>query len=143
MLRQWSETGAALVGIVLGNVGFAASQDFPSRPIRIIALPPGSGTDFEARLIASAISGPLGQPVIIENRVNVIGAETVARAQPDGYTMLNTGPSMWTAPLLQKMSYDPVKDFSPISLVSSEPVVLTVHSALGVKSIKELIALAK
>jgi tripartite-type tricarboxylate transporter receptor subunit TctC len=134
---------AGLGALSVVTVAPAASQSFPNKPIRILALPPGSGTDFEARLIASAISGPLGQPVIIENRPNVLGAELVARAQADGYTMLNTGASMWTAPLLQSMNYDPVKDFAPISLVSSEPMVLTVPPALGVKSVRDLIAYAK
>ena len=99
MLMRYGVFGSVLAGVLTVNIQFTSAAEFPARPIRILALPPGSGTDQEGRLIAHGISGPLGQPVIIENRAGVIGAETVARAQPDGYTLLNTGPSMWTAPL--------------------------------------------
>ena len=97
-----------------------------------------------ARLIAQGISGPLGQPVVVENRPPFITTETVAKAPPDGYSMLLNGSIVWVLPLLQKnVPWDPLRDFSPLTLVSSAPLTLVVHPSLPVKSVKELIALAK
>jgi tripartite-type tricarboxylate transporter receptor subunit TctC len=84
----------------------------------------------------------MGQQVIVDNRGNFAG-EVVIRAQPDGYTMLLDGPSLWLIPLLQRVSYDPVKDFAPVTIAVKAPNVLVVHPALPVSSVKELIALAK
>src|SRR5687767_3855873 len=88
----------------------ASAQDFPSRHLRIVTTPPGGGADFGARLIAQGLStSNLGQQVIVDNRASGIHSETVARAQPDGYTLLFDGAYFWIAPLLQKMPYDPIK----------------------------------
>jgi tripartite-type tricarboxylate transporter receptor subunit TctC len=124
-------------------VGDVFGQDYPTKSIRVVTSGLGGGNDFKARLIAQGITGYLGQQVIVDNRPNVIPNEIVARAAPDGYTLLLNGNPMWTQPLLEKTSYDPVKDFSPITLVSTEPSVLVVHPSLPVKSVRELIALAK
>src|SRR5438105_5041065 len=94
------------------------------------------------RLIAQGISGALGQPVIVENR-GVDGIELVASAPPDGYTLLIFGAPFWTAPLLGKTAYDPVRDFAPITLATTSPLVLVVDPSLPVNSVDELIALAK
>jgi tripartite-type tricarboxylate transporter receptor subunit TctC len=97
-------------------------------------------------LIGQAISGPLGQEVIVENRGGaggLIAIESVAKAPPDGYALLLYSNGMWTLPLMQKVPYDPIKDFSPITLAVRAPSILVVHPSLPVHSVKELIALAK
>ena len=132
------------VGLIpLGAVSVAA-QDYPSKPIRIAAGNPGGGNDFAARVIAQGISGPLGQPVIVENRGQIaLSAEVVARAPPDGYTLFVAGASLWITQLLQKTSYDVMRDFSPLSTISRDVFIVAVHPSLPVKSIKDLITLAK
>ena len=131
------------VGLLELAPGTVSGQDFPNKPIRIVTAAAGGGSDTTARLIAQGISGPLGQPVIVENRPTFVAIETVAKAPPDGYTLLVTGASFWINPLLQKLSYDAVRDFAPISLISREVFILAVHPSMPVKSVKELIALAK
>jgi len=123
--------------------GVASGQDYPNRSIRIIAGPAGGGGDFQARTIAQGITGALGQPVVIENRPNNLLGEIASKAPPDGYTVLLTGGSLWSQPFLLNVSYDPVKDFAPITLIERSPSLLVVHPSLPVKSVKELIALAK
>jgi tripartite-type tricarboxylate transporter receptor subunit TctC len=124
--------------------GAACGQNYPNRSIRIVTSPAGSGIDFQTRLIAQGISGPLGQPVIVENRPSgVIPGQIVAKALPDGYTMLYAGGNLMIQPLLEKTPYDPVKDFSPITIGTRAPSLLVVTSTLPVKSVKDLIALAK
>jgi tripartite-type tricarboxylate transporter receptor subunit TctC len=122
----------------------SSGQAYPNKPVRIVATEPGGNGDFIARLIAQGISGVLGQPVIVENRAGMIGGETVAKAPPDGYTLICNGGGLWLAPFVRdKVPYDPVRDFSPITLTHRAPVLIVVHPSLPVKSIKELIALAK
>jgi tripartite-type tricarboxylate transporter receptor subunit TctC len=96
-----------------------------------------------ARVVAQGISGPLGQQVIVDNRGDRIAQEIVAKAAPDGYTFHVTGTGFWVEPLLRKLSYDPVRDFSPITLATMSPNILLVHPSFPAKSVKELIALAK
>ena len=121
-----------------------AAEDFPNRHLRIVTTPPGGGADFGARLIAQGLStSSLGQQVIVDNRASGVHSETVAKAQPDGYTLLFDGSYFWISPLLQKMQYDPIKDFAPISLTNTAPSILVVHPSMPVKSVAELIALAK
>jgi tripartite-type tricarboxylate transporter receptor subunit TctC len=124
--------------------GHATAQGFPSRDVHIIVSSVGGSSDGIARQIAPGMSELLGQPVVVDNRagVNVTG-EIVEHAPPDGYTLLLIGESFWIAPFLQKMPYDPVADFAPIALTVSTPAVLVVHSSLPVKSVKDLIDLAK
>src|SRR3954469_8957357 len=94
-----------------------APAAYPLKPVRILTGEPGGGNDFSARLIASGISGPLGQQVIVDNRAGV-GPEIVARSAPDGYTLLLYSETLWTRPLMRTMPFDPVHDFAPISLVA-------------------------
>jgi len=119
------------------------AQEYPSKPIRIITSPAGGGNDFPARIVARGVSGPLGQQVIVDNRPTVLIGDLVAKAPPDGYTLLVSGSPHWIGPLIEKTSYDPIRDFSPISLLDRAPVVLVVHPSMPVKSVKHLIALAK
>jgi tripartite-type tricarboxylate transporter receptor subunit TctC len=131
---------AALVAVA----GFASGEDYPSKSIRIVAPGVGGSGDFVSRLIAQGISGPLGQQVIVDNKpTGVIQAEAVYKAAPDGYTLLVAGGSVWIFPLLRKTVYDVVRDFSPITMVERAPLLLAVHASLPVKSVKELIELAK
>ncbi|MBI4191497.1 MAG: tripartite tricarboxylate transporter substrate binding protein [Betaproteobacteria bacterium] len=129
--------------MVLG-AGAVFGQDYPNKPIRIVTGTAGGGLDFAARLMASGLVSSMGQQVIIENRGFVMAPPTVAKARPDGYTLLFFGSPFWLAPLMRTdLSYDPVKDFSPITLAVTSPDILVVHPSLPVKSVKELIALAK
>ena len=125
--------------------GSAAGQNFPSKPIRMLASGVGGGGDFGSRLIAQGLTASLGQQVVVENRGGsaIIPAQIVAQAPPDGYTLLSYASTIWLLPYLQSVPYDPVKDFSPITLAVSSPNILVVHPSLSVRSVKELIALAK
>ena len=131
------------VTMMLLSAGVAHGQDYPNKLIRIITSPAGGDNDFIARIIGQSISSPLGQPVVIENRPTPLAVESVAKALPDGYTLLLAGGQLTITPLLRKTSYDAVRDFAPITLPGSSPLILVVHPSLPVKSVRELIALAK
>lgn len=134
--------GALCSGLLV--LGAAWAQDYPNRPVRIYANAAGGTFDWMARVMAKGLTGPLGQPVIVDNRPgNVIPAEIVSKAPPDGYSVLSHGQALAVGALLQKMRYDPLADFAPISMTASAPLVVVVHPSLPVKSIKELIALAR
>ncbi len=137
--------GMILVALIMAT-GVVYGQNYPTRPIRIVTSLAGGGNDLAARFIAQGMvaGGSLGQNVIVENRAtNVIG-EVVARASPDGYTLILGGGALWLAPFLRdNLRYDPIKDFTPISLAVSTPNVLVVHPSLPTNSVKEFIALAK
>jgi tripartite-type tricarboxylate transporter receptor subunit TctC len=121
----------------------AAAQDFPNKPLRIVTTAPGGASDAAARLLALGVTGPLGQQVIVDNRSGgVFAVEYVEKAQPDGYTVLLYANSMWIAPFMQEVSYDPIRDFAPITLAAISPNMLVVHPAVAANSVKELIALA-
>jgi tripartite-type tricarboxylate transporter receptor subunit TctC len=124
------------------------AQTFPTRPVRIIVgYPPGGTVDFMARIVAGKLSEPLGQQVLVDNRPGggtVIGTEIVAKAPPDGHTLLMANIAFGANPALHaKLPYDTLKDFSPVSLVALLPSFLVVHPSLPVHSVKELVALAK
>ena len=124
--------------------GIVSGQTYPTKPVRILTSAPGGTSDFTSRIVAQGLTASLGQPVIVDNRAGGVAiAEPVSKATPDGYTLLIDGATMWVPPLMQKMPYDPVSDFAPISLIVSLPNVLVVHPSLPVKSVKELISLAK
>ncbi len=136
--------GMLLFSVMILIAGVASGQSYPTKPIRIFTFGVGGASDFTARLIAQGITGPLGQPVVVENRpTGVIPGDIVAKAPPDGYSLLVVGGTFWNGPLLQATPYDPIRDFSPITLANRSPLFVTVHPSLPVKSIKELIALAK
>jgi len=127
----------------------AAAQGYPEKPVRmIVPFPAGGGSDTAGRAIAQRLSERLGQPVVVENRVGAagsIGAEFAARAPADGYTILLGSTSELTQyPLVnRKIRYDPVRDFIPISMVGTIPLVLVVHSSLPANSVADLIRLAR
>ncbi len=134
-----------LIALTLACAAAAQAQNYPSRPVRIETGGPGSNGDFASRVLGQVVSPALGQPVVVENRTSgIILGDTVAKAAPDGYTLLVTGSSFWLAPFLEKnVSWDPVRDFVPISLMASSPNLIVVHPSVPVKSVKELVALAK
>lgn len=143
MLKRCFLLCVAAIGLAALGAGTASSQDYPNKTIRIITSPAGGGNDFPARLIARAISVPLGQQVVVDNRPTILIADIVAKAAPDGYTLLVTGSAHWIGPLLDKTTYDPIKDFATITLVDRAPSILVVHPSMPVKSVKQFIALAK
>ena len=121
------------------------AQSFPKKPIRLVASGVGGGGDFTARLIANGLTPRLGQPVIVDNRPGgLVPGEIVAKAQPDGHTLMFVGLVIWLSPYMREtMPFDPVRDFAPITLGVVIPNVLVVHPGVRVTSVPELIALAK
>src|SRR5262245_14317385 len=111
--------GILAVALIHAGVGPLSGQEYPQKPIRVIASGAGGGTDFSARLVAQALSGTIGQQVIVENRGDNIAQESVAKAPADGYTVLVTGSGFWITPLLQKTPYDPIRDFAPVTLMTT------------------------
>lgn len=124
-----------------------AQAPWPAKPLRmLIALAPGGGVDTTGRVLAQKMSERWGQPVVVENRPGAGGAlatETLARAAPDGYTMLTNSSGVAITPSLIKLGYDPRKDITPVSLAVISPGVMVVHPSLPVRSVKEFIAFAK
>jgi tripartite-type tricarboxylate transporter receptor subunit TctC len=136
--------GAAVLGVAVIGSSAAFGQSYPSKPLRIVTSEPGGGVDFMARLLAQELAGPLGQTIVVDNKPSgVIPGDTVAKATPDGYTLLVFGNTLWVGPLLGHTPYDPVRDFAPVIMTSRSPNVLVVHPSLAAKSVGELIALAK
>ncbi|MGZ5138247.1 MAG: Bug family tripartite tricarboxylate transporter substrate binding protein, partial [Burkholderiales bacterium] len=130
------------------TAAYALAAEYPAKVVRIITpFPPGGSVDVAARLIGAELSKPLGQQVVIDNRTGasgIIGTELAKNAAPDGYTLLvNTLPFVTNQFAYDKVPYDPISDFAPISLLCSVASVLVAHPALPVNSMKDLIALAR
>jgi tripartite-type tricarboxylate transporter receptor subunit TctC len=139
---------AAALAAVSTAVSLAQAQSYPEKPIRVIVgLAPGGATDIMARTLAPALSEELGQPVVIDNRPGAagsIGAAIAAKAPPDGYTLFIASSSFTAnAVLQQNQSFDPLRDFEPITNIASAPFLLVARPSLPVSSVHELIALAK
>ncbi len=133
---------ATFLVTILG-AGWVSAQTYPYRPIRVLTATIGGGSDIVARIIGGEISGPLGQSIVIDNKPTIVAPEVVAKATPDGYTLLILANVTWNTSLVRKLSYDPVKDLAPITMAAKYPSVIVVHPSLGVSSVKELIAMAK
>ena len=130
--------------MLLSGVAGANAAEYPVKPLRIVTSEAGGGNDVPARIVAQGLTLALGQQVVIENRPSgVVPAEIVAKAAPNGYTLLFYNNALWTAPLIQATPYDMLRDFTPVSAVARAVNVLTVNSALPAKSVADLIALAK
>ncbi len=130
------------------TAGFARADDYPSRPIRVIVpFSPGGAVDGPMRLVAQELGKRLGQPVIVENKPGAgatIGTDVVAKAAPDGYTLLLASQTnAISATLYPKLAFDPVEDFVPISLLGREPGVIVVHPSLPVESLADFVAYAR
>ncbi len=135
----WSMTAC-----MAGGIGQALAQTYPDKPLRIVTAAPGGGIDFTARLLAQGLTERLKQQVIVDNRGGTnIAPQTVAKGNPDGYTLLVHNNTVWISPLLDNVPYDPDKELAPITLTSRSPNILVVHPSLGVNTVKELIARAK
>lgn len=139
---------AVLCAALLGGAAAATAQNYPTRPVRLVVpSSPGGGTDITARILAPKLSDALGQQVVVENRPGagtMIGGEVVARAAPDGHTLLMGISTLAINPAMyKKVPYDAIKDFAPISQAVSLPNILVTHPSLPVKTVKELIAFAK
>ena len=138
-IAAWMITVATMVF----STGMASGQSYPNKLVRIITSEPGGGLDFAARVIAPGLSDRLGQQVIVDNRGR-LASETAVKAPPDGYTILLNGSVHWLMPFLRdNVPWDPVKDFLPITWIAGSPNIIVVHPSLPVRSVKELIALAK
>jgi tripartite-type tricarboxylate transporter receptor subunit TctC len=141
---------AAMV-FVAGWIAQAFAQnaaDYPSRPIRIIVpVAPGGNVDIVARTVAAELAKSMGQSVIVENRpsaASILGTQAVAKAAPDGYTLLAHSSTFFAAPTMSaNAGYDPVKDFAPITLTCKAPMFLEVHPSVAARSVADLVALAK
>jgi tripartite-type tricarboxylate transporter receptor subunit TctC len=133
------------VGTFVAGIHAACAQNYPNKPIRLVTGDTGGSNDILARLIAPGISARLGQQVVVDNRGGgVLPGGIVARALPDGHTLLLYSSILWLLPLMRgNVPYDPLNDFSPVTLLGHSPNVLVVHSSLPVRSVNELIALAK
>jgi tripartite-type tricarboxylate transporter receptor subunit TctC len=141
-------TQASLIAAVLALLAPSAPAAYPEKPIRIVVpFAPGGGTDLLGRFVADRLTGVLGTTIVIDNRAGAggtIGAAMVARAAPDGYTFMLTSASYTFNPnFYRDLPYDPVKDFKPITMFGSSPNILAVHPSMPVKSVKELLALAR
>ena len=134
---------------LLGVIGTAAAQGYPSRPIQfVVPYPPGGGNDIFARVLAGPLQESVGQPVIVDNRAGAggtIGTASVARATPDGHTLLlGSSGALAVAPsLMPKMSYNAMKDLAPITMLATVPNIVAVHPSIPARSVKQLIALGK
>jgi tripartite-type tricarboxylate transporter receptor subunit TctC len=146
-LRALLRTAAGLAFAMLAWANLASAQDYPARPVRlIIPFPPGGSNDVVGRLIAVHLAERLGKQVVVDNRSGaggVIGTEIVAKSPPDGYTLLMVSMAHAVNPWLYKLAYDPIKDFAPVGLLAKGTNVLVVHPSLPVRSVKDLVALAK
>ena len=143
MLRTLAFGTAAAALLMAAGAGNA--QDFPSKAVRIVASEAGGSGDFVARLVAQGLTGSFGQQVVVDNRGGgVVAGDVVAKSAPDGHTLLLYGNTLWLLPLMRKqIPYDPYRDFAPVTIAARAVNVLVVHPSLPVKSVKELIALAR
>ena len=146
MRARWR---AIAMSLLVAYAAGAAAQNYPARTIRLIVpFSAGGGTDFFARMVAAKLTQVLGQQMVVDNRAGaggIIGADLVAKAAPDGYTLLmgHTGTLAINPSLYAKIPYDPVRDFSPVSLVAISPLVLVTNPSLPVKTVNDLVTLAK
>lgn len=144
-MGQFPSSLVALM-IAVGSMS-AYGQQYPSRPVRVIVpFTPGGGTDFIARLLAPKLTAALGRQFIVENRPgagSTIGTEVALKSPPDGYTLLLTSGSYTVAPSLYNLRYDPIGDMTPIIQPDDGPFIVVTHPSLPVKTVKQLVALAK
>ncbi|MEO8441565.1 MAG: tripartite tricarboxylate transporter substrate-binding protein, partial [Betaproteobacteria bacterium] len=144
---KWTEWLAGLLLVAFAPMALA--QDYPSKPVRVVVgFTAGGATDVAARIVALRLTESWGKSFVVDNRPGasgMIGAELVATAPPDGYTVLvapQTSQAVAVS-LYPKIAYDPVRDFAPITVIASSPLLLAVHPSLPVKTVKGLVALAK
>jgi len=148
-LPPWKHAALALGLAGFASLGAALADDYPSRPIRLVVpYAPGGGADTVARIVAKRVGDTIGQPIVIENRTgagSIIGTELVAKAEPDGYTLLlgQSGPISINPAVYKDLRYDPIRDFAPITMTTAYPYILVVNAKLPVRSLSEFVALAR
>jgi tripartite-type tricarboxylate transporter receptor subunit TctC len=142
MTRLSRMAGTFMAGLMLSGAAAVTAQEFPNKPLRIYTSPAGGGGDFAARSVAQGIAGPLGQSVVVDNRATLLANELASKAAPDGYSLLASGGSLIIYPLLYKAPFQ-TADLAPISQITREVSVLAVHPSLPVKSVRDLVNLAK
>jgi len=147
-IRCFLKHACGSVALLAVAGGYAAAQGYPTGPVRIVVpFPAGGGVDAMGRILGHKLTETLGKQVIVDNRAGangMIGSEAVAKSPKDGYTLLVNGANFVTTPsLYSKVTYDPIRDFDPVSLAALAPNVLVVHSSLPAKTVPQLIALAK
>jgi tripartite-type tricarboxylate transporter receptor subunit TctC len=137
-------TAVLLALVAAAGVNAAHAQDkYPSRPVRIVTSTPGGGNDFLARIVAPPLASALGQQVIVDNRASRLVGGIAARSTPDGYTLVVGGSTMQYTPLMEKIDYNAITDFTPVSLLERSPNVLVVSPSLKVNTVSELVAMAR
>ena len=152
--RLWMATGAAVAAVAAVAAStllatLAQAQTFPSRPVKIlVGFPAGGPLDAHARLLADKLAAQLGQPVIVDYKAGAggtVGAQEVAKSEPDGYTLLmaNTGTMVINPAVYTKLPYQTLRDFAPVARTAQQPLALVVHPSVPVKTVAELVALAK
>jgi tripartite-type tricarboxylate transporter receptor subunit TctC len=146
MRKRLLRSAACVLPLVfLASEAAAATREaYPTRPIRVVTAPAGAGNDFMARVISLGLSSSMGQQLVVDNRPAGIIGELVAKAPPDGYTLLAVGSVLWLTPFLQDVvGYDPLKDFAPVSITARSVNILVVHPSVNATSVKELVAIAR
>ena len=142
-------TVSLVIGFVLaGQASLAGAQDFPNKPVRmIVAYPPGSGPDLISRAVGNAMTGNLGQPIVIENRAGsggVLAIQELTRAAPDGYTLFSADAAHWAIyPALRPGVYDPQKDMAPVALINTGSYYMIVQDSFPARNLQEFIAVVK
>jgi len=148
-MKRWGATWATTMCALAAALGpsLAAGQSWPQRPVKVITpFVAGGNTDSQARIVSERLSAVLGQPFVVENRIGAGGAiatEFVAKAPADGYTLFFAASPLLSLPLVQKVNYDPFRDFAPISIVGIAPYVIGVHVSVPVTTIKEFVDYVK
>jgi tripartite-type tricarboxylate transporter receptor subunit TctC len=149
-LRVAAMLSSCCIVMVAAGVGLAHAQSaaYPAKPVRIVVpFAPGGGVDVTARILAQRLTERTGQSFFVENRTGasgIIGVEHVAKSPPDGYTLLvGSQTTQAVVPAIYKVSYDTARDFAPVTVIATSPLLIVVHPSLPVKSVKDLIALAK
>jgi tripartite-type tricarboxylate transporter receptor subunit TctC len=146
---RFTTPAIATAALALVFIGSALAQDYPSRPLRLIApFPPGGGVDFLARILGQKMTESWGQQVVIDNRSGgsgIIGMEIAARASPDGYTILmsEVGTLSINPAMFSRLPYDPLRDFQPVTKVGDIPLTCAVHSSLRITTLHDFVAAAK
>jgi len=144
-MKQLRLALGALFTALFCTSGFA--QGYPTRPIRLVVpFGVGGGTDILARIVEPLVTRALGQPLVIDNRAgggSAIGMDVVAKAQPDGYTLVMTDTSIAVNPSIRPLPYDTINDFVPVSLLATAPVILVAHPSVWARTLQEFVALAK
>jgi tripartite-type tricarboxylate transporter receptor subunit TctC len=148
-MPTWQRAALALAFAAQCLAGWALAADYPSKAIKfVVPYAPGGGADSVARIVAKKVSENIGQPIVIENKGgagSIVGTDIVAKAEPDGYTLLlgQSGPISINPAVYKNLPYDPVKDFTPITMTTAYPYILVVNAELPAKTLQEFVALAK